>query len=176
MEGNFDKKGICGFQRYFAAHSIMMSFEGVPAIYFNSIFGNSNDNSKFIISGNKRDLNRYRWNSIKLENHLRDKKSKQNKYYNNMINLLKLRNKQKAFHPNASRKTIDLGSKFFAIRRTSLDRKQIISCITNMTSNIQLLKTDNIIMNGNNILNGKLVKINNQLQLQPFQTVWISNK
>ena len=173
---NFDKKGKFGFQRYFAAHSIMMSFEGVPAIYFNSIFGNSNDNSKFIISGNKRDLNRYRWNSIKLENHLRDKKSKQNKYYNNMINLLKLRNKQKAFHPNASRKTIDLGSKFFGIRRTSLDRKQIISCITNMTSNIQLLKTDNIIMNGNNILNGKLVKINNQLQLRPFQTVWISNK
>ena len=174
-KSNIDKNGKFGFERYFAAHSIMMSFEGVPAIYFNSIFGNSNDNSKYIISGNKRDLNRYRWNSLKLENHLKDKKSKQNKYYVNMIYLLKIRNKQKAFHPNAQRITLDFGSKFFAFKRTSIDRKQTITCITNMTSNVQLLNINGKIMNGKNLLNEKLVDINKKLQLQPFQTVWISN-
>ena len=174
-KSNIDKNGKFGFERYFAAHSIMMSFEGVPAIYFNSIFGNSNDNSKYIISGNKRDLNRYRWNSLKLENHLKDKKSKQNKYYVNMINLLKIRNKQKAFHPNAQRITLDLGSRVFAFKRTSLDRKQTITCITNMTSNVQLLNINGKVMYGKNLLNEKLVVINKKLQLQPFQTVWISN-
>ena len=174
-KSNIDKNGKFGFERYFAAHSIMMSFEGVPAIYFNSIFGNSNDNSKYIISGNKRDLNRYRWNSLKLENHLKDNKSKQNKYYVNMINLLKIRNKQKAFHPNAQRITLDLGSRVFAFKRTSLDRKQTITCITNMTSNVQLLNINGKVMYGKNLLNEKLVVINKKLQLQPFQTVWISN-
>tara|TARA_B100001248_G_scaffold22240_1_gene14806 strand:- start:85 stop:1800 length:1716 start_codon:yes stop_codon:yes gene_type:complete len=174
-KSNIDKNGKFGFERYFAAHSIMMSFEGVPAIYFNSIFGNSNDNSKYIISGNKRDLNRYRWNSLKLENHLKDKKSKQNKYYVNMINLLEIRNKQKAFHPNAQRITLDLGSRVFAFKRTSLDRKQTITCITNMTSNVQLLNINGKVMYGKNLLNKKLVVINKKLQLQPFQTVWISN-
>ncbi|RPF74229.1 MAG: alpha-amylase [Rickettsiales bacterium TMED289] len=174
-KSNIDKNGKFGFERYFAAHSIMMSFEGVPAIYFNSIFGNSNDNSKYIISGNKRDLNRYRWNSLKLENHLKDKKSKQNKYYVNMINLLKIRNKQKAFHPNAQRITLDLGSRIFAFKRTSLDKKQTITCITNMTSNVQLLNVNGKIISGKNLLNEKLVDINKKLQLQPFQTVWISN-
>ena len=174
-KSNIDKNGKFGFERYFAAHSIVMSFEGVPAIYFNSIFGNSNDNSKYIISGNKRDLNRYRWNSLKLENHLKDKKSKQNKYYVNMINLLKIRNKQKAFHPNAQRITLDLGSRVFAFKRTSLDRKQTITCITNMTSNVQLLNINGKVMYGKNLLNKKLVVINKKLQLQPFQTVWISN-
>ncbi len=174
-KSNIDKNGKFGFERYFAAHSIMMSFEGVPAIYFNSIFGNSNDNSKYIISGNKRDLNRYRWNGLKLENHLKDKKSKQNKYYVNMINLLKIRNKQKAFHPNAQRITLDLGSRVFAFKRTSLDRKQTITCITNMTSNVQLLNINGKVMYGKNLLNEKLVVINKKLQLQPFQTVWISN-
>ena len=174
-KSNIDKNGKFGFERYFAAHSIMMSFEGVPAIYFNSIFGNSNDNSKYIISGNKRDLNRYRWNSLKLENHLKDKKSKQNIYYVNMINLLKIRNKQKAFHPNAQRITLDLGSRIFAFKRTSLDKKQTITCITNMTSNVQLLNVNGKIISGKNLLNEKLVDINKKLQLQPFQTVWISN-
>ena len=174
-KSNIDKKGKFGFERYIAAHSIMMSFEGVPAVYFNSIFGNSNDNSKFIISGNKRDLNRYRWNHLKLENHLKDKNSKQNKYYRNITNLLIIRNKQRAFHPNALRTTINLDSSVFCIRRTSLDLKQTITCITNMTSNIQLIKINHKIIKGKNLLNKKLIIINKKLQLQPFQTVWISD-
>ena len=96
-----------------AAHTIMISFDGIPAIYFNSMFGNSNDNSKYIISGNKRDLNRYRWNKDKIEDHLKDQNSKQNKYYKNMSNILAIRSKQKAFHPNAIRKTLKLGANFF---------------------------------------------------------------
>ena len=174
-KSNIDKNGKFGFERFFAAHSIMLSYEGIPAIYFNSIFGNSNDNSKYIISGNKRDLNRYRWNSLKLENYLKDKKSKQNKYYVNMTNLLKIRNNQKAFHPNAKRITMDLGSNVFAIRRISLDKMQIITCITNVTSNIQLLDLNNKVMTGKNLLNEELVKKNKKLELKPFQTVWISN-
>ena len=59
---DYDKKGKFFFERYMSAHAIMIAFEGVPAIYFNSIFGTSNDEYKYIISGNKRDLNRYKWN------------------------------------------------------------------------------------------------------------------
>ena len=39
----------------------MISFEGVPAIYFNSLFGKSNDEAKYVITGNNRDINRYKW-------------------------------------------------------------------------------------------------------------------
>ena len=35
----------------------MIAFEGVPAIYFNSMFGTSNDEAKFVITGNNRDVN-----------------------------------------------------------------------------------------------------------------------
>ena len=44
-----------------------------------------------------------------------------------------------------------------------------------MTSNVQLLNINGKVMNGKNLLNEKLVDINKKLQLQPFQTVWISN-
>ena len=40
----------------------MISLDGVPAIYFNSLFGTSNDEAKFVITGNNRDINRYKWN------------------------------------------------------------------------------------------------------------------
>ena len=32
---DFDKSGLFGFERYMAAHTIMVSFDGIPAIYFN---------------------------------------------------------------------------------------------------------------------------------------------
>ena len=172
---DFDKSGIFGFERYMAAHTIMISFDGIPAIYFNSMFGNSNDNSKYIISGNKRDLNRYRWNKDKIEDHLKDQNSKQNKYYKNMSNILAIRSKQKAFHPNAIRKTLKLGSNFFGIKRVSTDNKQSIYCITNMTSKLQLLKVNKNIFYKRNLFNSKLTKKSGKIQFEPFQTVWLTN-
>ena len=172
---DFDKSGIFGFERYMAAHTIMISFDGIPAIYFNSMFGNSNDNSKYIISGNKRDLNRYRWNKDKIEDHLKDQNSKQNKYYKNMSNILAIRSKQKAFHPNAIRKTLKLGANFFGIKRVSTDNKQSIYCITNMTSKLQLLKVNKNIFYKRNLFKSKLTKKSGKIQFDPFQTVWLTN-
>ena len=172
---DFDKSGIFSFERYMAAHTIMISFDGIPAIYFNSMFGNSNDNSKYIISGNKRDLNRYRWNKDKIEDHLKDQNSKQNKYYKNMSNILDIRSKQKAFHPNAIRKTLKLGSNFFGIKRVSTDNKQSIYCITNMTSKLQLLKLNKNIFYKRNLFKSKLTKKSGKIQFDPFQTVWLTN-
>ena len=172
-KSDYDKDGKFYFERYFAAHTIMMSFEGIPAVYFNSIFGNSNDNSKFIISGNKRDLNRYRWNKTKLENHLKDKNSKQYKFYKKMTSLIKIRKNQKAFHPDAARKTLNFGQKFFGIKRTSVDKKQSIICITNITSDIQTIVLNKDILKGKNLLGEKIQVNGKNIELLPFQTIWL---
>ena len=153
----------------------MLAFEGIPAVYFNSIFGTSNDNSKYIISGNKRDLNRYRWNKVRLEKSLKNKNSKQTIYYKNMTNLLKVRKKQKAFHPDAAQTTLKLGSKIFAIKRLSIDKKQSITCLTNVTSEKQFVNLNLNKDKFKNILQDKLIFVNKKLELKPFQTVWISN-
>ena len=36
---DFDESGKFSFDRFVACHCIMFAMEGVPAIYFNSIFG-----------------------------------------------------------------------------------------------------------------------------------------
>ena len=55
----------------------MISFDGVPALYFNSLFGTSNDEAKYVITGNNRDINRYKCNKENLLSKLKDNKSKQ---------------------------------------------------------------------------------------------------
>ena len=104
-----DPKGVFFLERYISAHAIMMSFEGIPAIYFNSLFGTSNDEAKFVITGNNRDVNRYKWNLDDISKKLVNKKSKQSIIFNKLINLFAVRKRQKAFHPNALRYNINLG-------------------------------------------------------------------
>ena len=153
----------------------MISFEGIPAVYFNSLFGKSNDEAKYIITGNNRDVNRYKWNFNNITTKLRDKKSKQSIFYRNIGALLEIKRKQKAFHPNASRININLGPKIFCFKRISKDKKQSIICMTNLSSKIQ---TPNFKKIGNyrDLLNSNLkFREGTSLILKPFQTVWLTN-
>ena len=174
-KSDFDPKGLFFLERYISAHAIMVSFEGVPAVYFNSLFGKSNDEAKYIITGNNRDVNRYKWNFNNITTKLRDKKSKQSIFYRNIGALLEIKRKQKAFHPNASRFNINLGSKIFCFKRVSKDKKQSIICMTNLSSKIQ---TPNFKKIGSyrDLLNSNLkFREGNSLILKPFQTVWLTN-
>ena len=174
-KSDFDPKGLFFLERYISAHAIMVSFEGVPAVYFNSLFGKSNDEAKYIITGNNRDVNRYKWNFNNITTKLRDKKSKQSIFYRNIGALLEIKRKQKAFHPNASRININLGPKIFCFKRISKDKKQSIICMTNLSSKIQ---TPNFKKIGNyrDLLNSNLkFREVTALILKPFQTVWLTN-
>ena len=174
-KSDFDPKGLFFLERYVSAHAIMISFEGIPAVYFNSLFGKSNDEAKYIITGNNRDVNRYKWNFNNITTKLRDKKSKQSIFYRNIGALLEIKRKQKAFHPNASRININLGPKIFCFKRISKDKKQSIICMTNLSSKIQ---TPNFKKIGNyrDLLNSNLkFREGTSLILKPFQTVWLTN-
>ena len=176
-KSDYDPKGKYFLERFISAHSIMISFEGVPAIYFNSLFGTSNDKAKYIITGNKRDLNRYRWGQQNIIDKLKDKKSKQSIFYKSITNLLEIRKKQKAFHPNALRCNIELNSKIFCFKRVSIDKKQIIMCITNLSSKIQYIKLNSKLVKWNDLLGSNLNYVSTtELRLEPFQTLWLSNK
>ena len=175
-KSNIDKEGKFYFERYISAHAIMISFEGVPAVYFNSLFGTSNDEAKYIITGNNRDINRYRWNQKHILNQLKNSKSKQSIFYKSLTNLLSIRTKQKAFHPNASRTTLNMGSKIFCFQRKSIDKKQSIICLTNLSSKAQYVLLNKKLRSWKNLINQKLYILpNKRLKLEPFQTVWLSN-
>ena len=175
-KSNIDKEGKFYFERYISAHAIMISFEGVPAVYFNSLFGTSNDEAKYIITGNNRDINRYRWNQKHILNQLKNSKSKQSIFYKSLTNLLSIRAKQKAFHPNASRTTLNMGSKIFCFQRKSIDKKQSIICLTNLSSKAQYVLLNKKFRSWKNLINQKLYILpNKKLKLEPFQTIWLSN-
>ena len=178
---NFDKDGIFAVERYIAAHSILLALEGVPAIYFNSLFGTSNDQNAFIKTGIKRNINRFKWDFSDLSKKLKNKNSIENVIYSKILKIISLRQKQIAFHPNATQYTLSLGNKLFGVWRQSIDRSQNIFAITNISSVVRELKLSKINLFENQLWFDLLKpdeSLNNLkiLKLKPFQTVWISNK
>ena len=172
-----DPNGKFFLERYIAAHAIMISFEGVPAIYFNSLFGKSNDEAKYVITGNNRDVNRYKWSYENITKKLKDKNSKQSIFYQNLVKLLEIKRKQKAFHPNAKRLNINLGSKIFCYERISLDKKQTIICITNLSTKLQYIKINKNLIKYRDLLGRKIFfTLDKKIKLDPCQTIWLSNR
>ena len=178
---DFDKDGIFAVERYIAAHAILLALEGVPAIYFNSLFGTSNDQNAFIKTGIKRNINRFKWDFSDLSKKLKNKNSLENIIYSKILKIISLRQKQIAFHPNATQYTLTLGNKLFGVWRQSIDRSQNIFAITNISSVVRELKLSKINLFENQLWFDLLKpdeSLNNLkiLKLKPFQTVWISNK
>ena len=94
--------------------------------------------------------------------------------------LLRIRREQPAFHPNATQFTLHLGDAIFGFWRQSMDRRQSIFCISNISdqvlplalSDINLIGTDDWV----DLLTGEHFHSREQvLDIQPYQTLWITN-
>ena len=167
--------------RFLLAHSILLSIEGIPAIYIQNLLGSRNDNIKVKNTGHNRSINRKNWDYDDLK--LKLKKNDEQNYliYNSLIKLIKIRKKQPAFHPNATQFTLQLDDDFFGIWRQSLDKSQSIFCINNLTKfkkkisllDINLISTDSWF---DLISKKKLKSIDGELIFSAYQTYWISNK
>ena len=160
---DYDKKGKFFFERYISAHAIMIAFEGVPAIYFNSLFGTSNDEYKYIISGNKRDLNRYKWNKNRLDNLLKDKSSKQNIFYKKILNLIFIKNQSKALeYYNTFRKLKSIAEPNYDFSNISVD-------FFNGMGRMYKMRYENDKINSKNLLDSCISYFSKSLDLNPKQ-------
>ena len=111
-----------------------------------------------------------------ITNKLKNNKTKQNIFYKNITYLLNVRRKQKAFHPNASRLNLNFGTKIYGFKRISIDKKQTILCITNLSSKIQRVQLNKAYHSWNNLIGSKIEIKNKLLILKPFETIWLSNR
>ena len=94
--------------------------------------------------------------------------------------LIEIRKKQSAFHPNAIQFTFNLGPNFFGIWRQSLDKKQSIFSITNVTNVFQYLDLSELNLIASNewwdlISNEIIIDIKSTITLKAYQTMWITN-
>jgi sucrose phosphorylase len=167
-------------QRFICAHAIMLALEGLPAFYIHSLLATENDLDKVKQEGHNRAINRHQWQSDRLEGKLSNEESSNHKILKQLKDLITVRKQQPAFHPNATQFTLHINNQIFAFWRQSMDRRQSIFCLYNISdapqtidvSNINLIITDS----WHDLISGAPIEVmGGEIVMSPYQTLWISN-
>ena len=181
MKGTFKGEDDYQLQRFICAHAIMLALEGMPAFYIHSLFATPNDLQKFEMTSNKRSINRHNWNFDELVEVLTDESSLHHQAFTRLKDIISIRKKQPAFHPNATQFTMHFDTSLFAFWRQSQGRTQSIFCIYNITDEVRCftLKEVNLIELEEwcDLISGHRYHDPwEEVVLEPYAFVWISNR
>tara|TARA_B110000977_G_C11067095_1_gene488180 strand:+ start:1895 stop:2470 length:576 start_codon:yes stop_codon:yes gene_type:complete len=180
LQGTVNGSDQYAIQRFVCAHAIMLGLEGIPGIYIHSLFGSHNDLLRMENTSSSRSINRRQLDVDELESLLNDSASSHHQVFSRLKNLLAIRRKQAASHPNTMQFTLHLGDTLFGYWRKSINRQQSIFCISNISDKEQELSLSSInLIDDQNwidlIADEQCSGEFPHLTLSPYQTVWISN-
>ena len=168
-------------ERFICAHTIMFGLEGVPAIYIHSLLATGNDYHKMEHRGHNRAINRHQWDYPSLELALNDPNNHHAAVFSSLKSLLAIRQKQAAFHPNATQFTLHLGEGIIAFWRQSQTQAHHIFCISNILPETQEIMISSINLNHDelwhDLISEQAISLEDgaKLRLLPYQSMWISN-
>ncbi|MGR6872782.1 alpha-glucosidase C-terminal domain-containing protein [Pseudomonas sp. HK3] len=180
LQGTENGKDDYALARFLCAHGVMLALEGIPALYIHSVLGTHNDYEKLERTQQNRSINRREWQYDELVTLLNDDTSHHKQVYEQITQLVQLRRKQKAFHPNATQFTLHIGDHLFGFWRQSMDRRQSIFCIYNITDQEQplLLSDLNLVVTHHwqDLIGGVTFdNTHDAITLEPYQMMWIAN-
>lgn len=162
-DGESDETAI---KKMIAAHHILLSFIGVPAIYYHSVFGSRNDLKGYMDSGINRRINREKLEKEKLIKELKEDDYRR-KIYSGITGLIKIRRQHLAFHPAAAQTVLTISDPIFALKRVSCDKKEEIISFTNLSGEVQIVED----IKGFDLISGQ--NVDGRLTLMPYGVAWI---
>jgi sucrose phosphorylase len=177
----FDGKDDHHFDRFVCTQTIPMSLEGIPAFYIHSMLATPNDHAQVKHRGMNRAINRHRWDYPELNALLDDPASPQSRVLAALSERLRIRAKQPAFHPNATQFTMPLDDRVFGVWRQSLDRRQSIFALHNVSDQPVVLShlSMNLIEDEQwfDLLGSDTIDMDQEeIMLAPYQCRWITNQ
>jgi len=171
-------------RRYLASRAIALVLQGVPGIYLHGLLGSHNDADAVLEEGSTRSINRRTISKKELRAALSDKKSNISRITSALLDLIKLRTGEHAFHPNALQQVFMVSDALFVIQRTAIGEEEKILCVINITGIPQEVRfaKDAIGRKSNaltDIITGKLYKFrdgNLTLKCRPYHILWLKGK
>ena len=168
------------FERFLLSQVFTLSLKGIPAFYLPSILASSNDIDSFRKTGQRRDLNREKFDANKLISLLKNFNSSASKNISYLSHVVKVRSRLKAFHPEAYMKCISTKIPNCVIIQRGKDNDKVYVICNMSDKRLKVPLTDELDLlplSPNSCfidnITGSLLN-NETLELNPYQVVWIS--
>lgn len=163
-------------RRFLATQAIMLSIQGMPAIYFHSLVGTPNDQAGVEESGQNRRINRHKYDRAELDSALWEAHSLQRRVFDGYRRLLEVRCQHKAFHPQASQTVLDLpGDGLLGFVREASDGQKI-AVLANLSSEPRVVDGSAIdeSLRFDELAQQRLFA-DDAIPMRPFQVRWLSS-
>ncbi len=131
-----------GIKRSLLAHAILLTMPGLPAIYFHSIFGSTNDLKGLNESAQNRRINREKFDLDELDKLLNNPTSRQARLLNGIKNLINIRKNEVAFDPYGKFEVISPINGVFALCRKNAMAAESVYGYFNVTLNTMEIPLD----------------------------------
>lgn len=155
--------------RFILAHAVLLSFPGVPAVYIQSILGSRNDYDGVERLGYNRAINRKKYTAGQVDRELCDKKSIRYQIYSRLSELIAIRRKESAFHPDAQAIFEASGEHILKIVRVAKNGERITD-LFNFSNKMQTVHEQTRV--GKELVSGQDIS-GTELTLNPWQVMWI---
>lgn len=150
-------------KRFLAAHSIMFSLAGVLGIYVHSLLGSRSHFDGVRQTGHNRSINREKFRLEQLESELANANGLRRQVLDGLTTFLQARQREKAFHPQASQKVLETQKEIFALKRGD-----DVYCLHNVSTSVQEVTLS---VATTDLLTG--IKEGERVRLEPLQTKWL---
>ncbi|WP_088043459.1 alpha-amylase family glycosyl hydrolase [Bacillus sp. EAC] len=155
-------------KRFVLAHSILLTFPGVPAIYIQSMLGSRNDYKGVERTGMNRSINRQKYILEEIEKELNNQETLRHKVFKELTNIIRVRKEEALFHPNAKMEVLELGDKIFALKRVK-DSESLVVLHNLSNDEVQV----NLFGKFINIITGAVEEFKEGISLNPYQFLWL---
>jgi glycosidase len=162
-------------RRFLATQAIMLSMQGVPAVYFHSLVGSGNDQEGVRQSGQNRRINRHKYGRGELEAAFSDAHSLQRRVFDGYCRLLEVRRAQRAFHPAATQTVLDLpGDGLLGFVRDAGDGHRL-AVLANLSDRPRMIDASSVDAElRNDQLASEQCAADEPIEMRPFQVRWLT--
>lgn len=165
--------------RFMVSQIISLSFKGIPAVYIHCLTATPNDTIGVERTGMTRAVNRRKWDQAELLARMRDPESDTGRVFTLYANLLELRRRQAAFHPDSGQQILPLDDRVFCFERVATDGHQSILVLANLSAEQVSLDLDRLpaeLPQRREILDLSVPVFKQQrLQVGPYAIFWFSD-
>lgn len=120
-------------KRFLLAHAILLVFPGVPAIYIQSILGGRNHYDGVRAAGHNRAINRQKYDLQQIEADLAGGNWLRQQVYTRLGQLIQLRRRQPAFHPDNPMTLYESENAVLVLRRHQSESGDGLLCVFNLS-------------------------------------------
>ncbi|MEC7242415.1 MAG: sugar phosphorylase [Myxococcota bacterium] len=165
-------------ERFLMSQAVMLAFEGVPAVYYNSILASSNHVEGFKKTGRNRTLNRKKWTLSEVDARLSRGERAQAKVFARLKEMLEMRKKQAAFHPECPQRCLVADPRLFVLVRGAAGWEQQLLCVFNLSKDAVTVDKSDLGLDPevgleNRFSQGEVDETSQQLCLSPYAMAWL---